>query len=180
MSSEYLPNGFTCFPGPPYPPPSSPEYSLVYSPPSSSLQRSSRALIPYRPQARSISNSPPASLVSSWRAQPDTASLTYHSTTASLPPEPPFEAVKRDGTPFIVYHVCECCQSPRSVKYHLEHPVYPGYAPPAPTICRHCKKSSDDRVVEEVFDELAEYLGRDDKEKHRKKEHRSSKKRVKK
>ncbi|GAB7346515.1 hypothetical protein MBLNU457_5201t1 [Dothideomycetes sp. NU457] len=180
MSSEYPPDGFMCFPGPPYPPPPTPEYSLVYSPPSSSTQRSSRALVPYRPQARSRSNSPPASLVSSWRAPFDTASLTCRSTSTLLPPNPPFEAVKRDGTPFIVYHVCECCQSPRSVKYHLEHPVYPGYPPPAPTICRHCKKSSDDRIVEEVFDELAEYLGKDDKEKDRKKEHRYSKKRVKK
>jgi len=178
MSSNYPPpDGFICFPGPPYPPPSSSEYSLAYTPPSSSLQRPSRALVPYRPQARSKSKSPPTSLVSSWRAQPDTASLTYHSRSSSLPPDPPFEAVKRDGTPFIVYHVCECCQLPRSVKYHLENPVYPGYPPPPPTICHHCKKSSDDRVVEEVFDDLADYLGKDVKEK--KKGRRSSKKRKK-
>lgn len=177
MTSSYPPDAFKCFSSPPYPPPPSPEYSLVYSPPSSSLPRSSRALVPYKPQARSSSNSPETSLVSSWRAQPDSA---YHSTSTLLPPEPPFEAVKRDGTPFIVYHVCECCQSPRSVKYHLEHPVFPGYPPPAPTVCRHCKKSSDDRVVEEVFDELAEYLGRDEKGKDRKEGRRSSKKRAKK
>jgi len=174
QQTGFVPGGLFCFPVPdpqhssspaPSQPPQNSQALIPYDQPTSVMSGFSDFPLRYRPPVRdyqhlqtqdtalfparySSSPSPPStapsiSNVSEWRA---------HSGYAPVP-LPPFDAVTRGGSNFTVYHVCQECHQPRSIRYHVEHPVSFGVPLPPSTVCHRCRTAANGWAIQETVDE---------------------------
>lgn len=91
--------------------------------------------------------------VSSWRASrfpPDFVGQAKASTAEVVSSSGkclPFTAKTRQGSDFIVYHTCQHCDHPRSIRYHRDHPVTSS-RPSLDGVCGRCRRASATRGLE--------------------------------
>lgn len=78
-------------------------------------------------------------------------SPTFSPPTVLTPaPAPPFEAITRNGSPFMVQHLCRSCHQPRSVRYHAEHQQGLASGQTELSLCRKCKKAARQQEAERI------------------------------
>lgn len=66
----------------------------------------------------------------------------------------PYEGMTRTGEHFQVYHICRVCKSPRSIKFHNEHPTQHGQPLIQPSECRRCAKANFTQVDQSKHDPI--------------------------
>lgn len=115
---------------------------------------------PRDPQPSAVLSAPPMDRsthsISTWRAaSPDNylppppfpnqepPPAQYHSTL-------PFIAITRQGEKFTVYHVCNKCCRPRSIRFHREHPIDAGSVSSSSRICHRCQAAVDKPVKDTI------------------------------